>query len=381
MIGQKGVPAKFGGVETHVEELATRLVREGHEVTAYARPWYAKEKADRYNGIQIKRLVSIKTKHLDAISHTLFATLHACLFGRPDVIHFHAVGPSLMAWIPRILRPQAVVVTTFHCIDRHHAKWGFLARWALKTGEFACLKFADATIAVSKTLTNYISLQYHKQANYVANGITPRRVAIDNVVLAPFSLKSGDYISMVSRLVRHKSQHVLIAAWKRAKELEPKLFKDKKLAIVGGSAFTDDYVKELHELAAGDNSIVFTGYQTGEVLQALFAGSQFMVHPSTSEGLPIAVLEAMSYGKCVVGSDIPENYEVIEEHGISFETGNVEDLAQKIIERFQDPMGTAAIGHTARVFVESEYNWDDIAVETIELYEKHVALREGVYAV
>jgi glycosyltransferase involved in cell wall biosynthesis len=256
-----------------------------------------------------------------------------------------------------------------------------LARTALKMGELASIKFADATIAVSKTLTNYIALQYHKQAHYIANGITPRRVATDDVVLTPFGLRSGDYVAMVSRLVQHKSPHTLIDAWKMAKEMRPDLLKNKKLAIVGGSAFTDSYVKQLHQQAEGDASIVFTGYQTGEVLQALFAGAQFIAHPSTSEGLPIAILEAMSYGKCVVASDIPENYEIVEEHGVSFETENIEDLAEKLIERFEDPMGTAAIGHTARVFVEDEYNWDDIAVETLELYEKHLALREGVYAI
>ncbi|MCH8049484.1 glycosyltransferase family 4 protein [Patescibacteria group bacterium] len=164
------------------------------------------------------------------------------------------------------------------------------------------------------------------------------------------------------------------------KELNPDLLKDVKLAIVGGSAFTDDYVKQLHGQATNDESIVFTGYQTGETLEALFAGAKFVVHPSLSEGLPLSVLEAMSYGKAVIASDIPENMEVIDQHGIPFAAGSVDDLAQKIIDLAQNQTAATSIGHTAREFVESEHNWDDIAQETIELYEKHLALRQGVLA-
>lgn len=381
MIGQKGLPAKFGGIETHVEQLSTRLVREGHQVIAYARPWYTPGGSAPFNGIDVKVLPSLHTKHFDAISHTLISTLHACLFARPDVIHYHGVGPSLMAWLPKLLRPHATVITTFHCIDREHGKWGSVARFALQMGERFCVRFANETIAVSKTLVNYIGIQFKKRVSYIPNGITPRRVTTDNVILRPFGLRSFQYIAMVSRLVPHKGAHVLIAAWQKAKYERPELFADLKLAIVGGSSFTDDYVKSLHAQARGDNSIVFTDYQRGDALSALFAGAKFMVHPSASEGLPIAILEGMSYGKAVLASDIPENMEVIEQHGVSFVTGSVDDLAQKMIGLLEDEMQTASIGHAAREFVETDYNWDDITRETLKVYEDHSALREGVLAI
>lgn len=378
MIGQKGVPSHFGGIETHVTELSTRLVRAGHEVTAYTRPWYAKQGSDRYNGIRLVSLPSIHTKHLDAISHTFFSAVHACLIVRPDIIHFHGVGPSLLSWIPRVLRPQAIVITTFHCVDREHEKWGSFARWMLALGERACLRFADATIAVSKTLTGYIRHTYRTTVSYIPNGITPRRVTTDSSVLRSFGLVPYQYVAMVSRLVRHKGAHTLIAAWKKARELRPELLKDIKLAIVGDSAFTDDYVKELKQLAANDSSIVFTGYQRGETLSTLFSGSRFVVHPSTSEGLPIAILEAMSFGKTVIASDIPVNLEVVREHGLSFPAGNIDALAEQIIACAEDPMLCASIGHAARELVETEYHWDDIGEATAHLYNEHVALREGV---
>jgi glycosyltransferase involved in cell wall biosynthesis len=377
MIGQKGVPGRFGGVETHVTELSTRLVRVGHTVTAYARTWYAKDGGDRYNGIDIVRLPSIHTKNLDAITHTFLAVFHAVIFVRPDVYHFHGVGPSLLAWIPRILAPRATVVSTFHCIDRLHEKWNPVARLALKIGEWACVNFANETIAVSKIIASYTQTQYGKASTYIPNGITPRRTSTDPLLTEPFGLQPFGYIAMVSRLVKHKGAHTLIAAWQRAREIRPDIFRGLKLAIIGGSAFTDEYVKSLHVMAAGDNSIVFTGYQSGDTLEALFSGARFVVHPSISEGLPIAILEAMSYGKAVLAADIPENMEVIAEHGMPFTAGDVEDLAQKIVELLMDPIYAASLGHLARSYVEEMYHWDDIAHETVEVYRGPMVVSEG----
>ncbi len=378
MIGQKGVPGRFGGIETHVTELATRLTREGFAVVAYARPWYSGKGLDRYNGIRVITLPSLRTKHLDAITHTLFAVLHACFVVRPDVYHFHGVGPSLLAWIPRLLAPKAKVVTTFHCIDRHHAKWGRFAQFMLRLGERACLKFADECIVVSRTLRNYVEVEYGAKATYIPNGITPRRAAADDRLLAPFTLQPFQYVAFVARLVPHKGAHTLIDAWKKARKDHPDIMRDMKLAIVGDSAFTDDYVRTLKITAIDDPSIVFTGYQSGETLEAIFAGARFTVNPSTSEGLPIAVLEAMSYGKAVIASDIPAHLEVINEYGVPFMTGSVEDLAEKIAELTSDPMRSASLGHVARTFVEQHYHWDDIAERTMLLYGDTRPAPEGI---
>jgi glycosyltransferase involved in cell wall biosynthesis len=381
MIGQKGIPARFGGVETHVAELSTRLARLGHDVTAYARTWYTPKGMNRLNNVAIIRLPSVSTKHLDAITHTFISIMHAVVFVRPDVYHFHGVGPSLLAWIPRIFAPRATIVVTFHSVDRTHEKWGFAGRFALRMGERAAFWFADETITVSKTLTRYAEQQYGRRASYIPNGITPVRTSVDPLLLSPFGLEPFSYIAMVSRLVPHKGAHTLIAAWQRARALRPDLLASIKLAIVGGSAFTDDYVRKLHQMAALDDSIVFTGYQTRDPLNALFSGARFMVHPSISEGLPIAVLEEMSYGKAVIAADIPETMEVVEEYGIPFPAGDVEALAEAIIDLVQHPEKAAALGHVARSFVEDAYHWDDIANDIALLYNRHAMIRQGVFAV
>ena len=379
MIGQKGVPSKQGGIETHVEQLSTRLVRAGHDVVAYVRPWYSSG-TDRYNGIRLISLPSIHTKHLDAMTHTFVSLLHACFVIAPDVIHIHGVGPSLLAWMARLLSPSSAVVTTFHCIDREHGKWGAFARWILHLGERVCVASAHETIAVSKTLCRYIEVEYKKRAQYIPNGISPVRTATSDLLLEPFGLRSRQYVAMVSRLVPHKGAHVLIDAWKQAKKQQPELFTNLKLAIVGDSAFTDAYVRDLKKMAADDRSIVFTGFQRGDVLQALFAGAKCVVHPSHSEGMPIAILEAMSYGKAVLASDIPENREVIDGYGLSFATGDVHDLANQLIALLGDEMTMASIGHLAREFVETEFHWDEIARETARVYDRHVARHHAALA-
>lgn len=381
MIGQKGIPAKFGGVETHVEELGTRLQRLGHTVTVYGRTWYVPAGTNMVNGMRIVRTPSIRTKHLDTITASLFAVAHAILIVRPDVYHFHGVGPALLSWIPRVFAPRATVVTTFHSMDRAHEKWGTFAQFMLRLGERAAFAFASETIMSSRALVRYAAEEYGTRGTYIPNGITPVRTSVDPLLLAPFGLEPFHYIAMIARLVPHKGAHTLIEAWKLVQKRNADAVKDVKLAIVGGSAFTDDYVRKLHAMASGNDSIVFTGFQTRDTLKALFSGAKFMVHPSTSEGLPIAVLEEMSYGKAVIAADIPETMEVAAEYGVPFPQGNVDALADAIIELARDPMQAAAIGHAARTFVESEYHWDDIAHETVALYRRNAMVPHGVLAV
>jgi glycosyltransferase involved in cell wall biosynthesis len=367
MIGQKGIPAHAGGIERHVEELSKMLVSQGHEVMVFCRGWYAKAQ-DNYHGIRCIETSCIKTKHLDAITHTFTSILRAAR-EQVDVFHIHGVGPALLAWLPKILRPSAKVIVTFHCVDRHHQKWNALARLMLRLGEWMACRMPDATIVVSKTLQTYCQKQYNTRAIYIPNGAHIPLEDANPVYLKDYGLKPDEYLLMCSRLVRHKGAHTLIKAWKLLRKQSPTLAGQKKLAIVGGSAFTEDYIRELHTLAQNDDSIVLTGTQTGPVLHALFRFSYAMVHPSESEGLPIAVLEAMGYGKCVLSSDIPENRELTDEVGLTFKTNNVEDLAEHLKMLLEHPDLVKAVGAEARTYVASRYDWKDIAQKTAYLYE------------
>jgi len=367
MIGQKGIPAHSGGIERHVEELSAELSDLGHEVIVYCRKWYVAE-IRPHRGVSCVSAPSINSKHLDAITHTFTSILKAAR-ANVDVFHIHGVGPALLSWLPKLLKPSAHVIVTFHCIDRHHQKWNWFARACLQAGEWMAHKFPDATIAVSKTLHDYSHLSYGSRTMYIPNGTQIPTETTDRSLLEPFDLESGSYLMMCARLVRHKGQHMLIQAWKELRMTRPDLTDEKKLAIVGGSAFTDEYVRELHEMAKGDHSIVFTGSQTGETLRSLFMGSYAAVHPSESEGLPVAVLEAMSYGKCVLSSDIPENLELTKEYGLSFRTGDKNDLVEKMAMLLEHPEYVKNIGDEARGHVSENYDWKDIAEKTSYLYE------------
>lgn len=367
MIGQKGIPAHSGGIERHVEELSAELSRLGHDVMVFCRSWYTGP-VKYHRGVRTIMVPSIATKHLDAITHTFLSILKAAR-EEADVFHIHGVGPALLAWLPKLIRPQAKVVVTFHCIDRHHQKWNWIARLALHVGEIAALKFPDVTISVSRTLQAYCRMSYSADTVYIPNGTHVPVVETNPAILKTFNLEPNTYLIMCARLVRHKGAHTFIEAWKRLTAKRPELTANKNIAIVGGSAFTDEYTRELEQLATTVPGVVLTGAQTGEALHALFAGAYAAVHPSTSEGLPIAVLEAMSYGKCVLSSDIPENLELTRDHGLSFKTDDVEDLANQMAMLLEHPELAEAVGRESREYVAKYFDWEDIALLTSSLYE------------
>ena len=367
MIGQKGIPTKTGGIERHVEELSVQLAERGHEVLVFCRSWYTWPIRD-YKGVRCLKSVGIATKHFDAITHTL-SSIFKAVRENVDVFHFHGVGPALLCWLPKLLRPSAKILVTFHCIDRHHQKWNWFARAMLYLGERAACKFPHATIAVSKTLETYCRMSYSANTKYIPNGTPLPTEPSDTQLLEPFGLKPNKYLMMCARLVPHKGAHVLIDAWKKLSRKHPELTRGKKLVIVGGSAYTGDYVKELHAMAKGDDSIVLTGTQTGDTLHALFANCYATVHPSESEGLPIAVLEAMSYGKCVLSSSIPENLELTEDYGLSYKVNNPSELVEKMKMMLEEPKLVRAVGRDAREHIAKNYDWQDIAETTEYLYE------------
>lgn len=368
MIGQKGFPAVSGGIEKHVQELSEHLANKDHEVTVFCRDWYCNQTT---TDSQVKRVFvpTLHTKHLDAIVHT-FLSIIVAAWKKTEIFHIHGVGPALLAWLPKLLRPSAKVIVTFHCIDREQKKWGKFARAMLWLGERAACRFPDKTITVSKILTEYAQENYQTTSAYIPNGVNVPKTENKVELLKPFALEPEKYFLMVSRLVKHKGQKTLIEGWKIAQVMRPELFAQMKLVIVGGGSFTDSYVKELHQLTCGDSNIVLTGEQTGENLHSLFTNAYAAVHPSLAEGLPIAVLEAMSYGKCVLASDIPEHQEIIKDHGLSFAKNDPADLAKNLIMMLETPDLTRFVGQSAAKFVQANYNWEEITTQTDALYEK-----------
>lgn len=372
LIGQKGIPAKSGGVEKHVEELSVRLAQAGHEVFAYVRPNYTDKDLKVYKGVNLIALPSIATKHLDAISHTFRAVVDV-IRRDADIVHFHSIGPSSLLWLVKLFKPGIPVIATFHTRCYKHQKWGWFARTYLKLGEFVACTLADKTIAVSESLRDYAKKTYGRDAAYIPNGVAVEdRLEADGI--RKWGLEPGKYIVAVSRLIRHKGLHHLIGAYNRLKT-------DKKLVIVGDGSFTDDYVKELQSMASINSNIIMTGAQSGRLLGELFSNAYLFVQPSESEGLSIALLEAMSYQRAVLVSDIPENLEAVGGSGFSFRNKDSRDLAEKIAHLLANPDLVEEKGRSGYERVKKFYDWQSITknilleyVESLSAKRKHSAV-------
>ncbi|MBD3311227.1 MAG: glycosyltransferase [Candidatus Magasanikbacteria bacterium] len=381
MVGQKGIPANYGGVERHVHDLSRGLADRGFNVSVYSRQWYVKSDAREYKGVNIIYTPSIHTKHFDAISHTFISTIHA-IINKFDIIHYHGVGPSLLSWIPRIFSPKTKVITTFHSIDRYHQKWGVIARYFLRLGEWTACRFAHKTIAVSQSLKQYCQNEFNTDTRYIPNGVKlcNKELRFDKII--DFGLKNNEYLVMISRLVPHKGAHILVEAFNSIKKKysdDPKISK-LKLAIVGGSVYTNDYVTSLHQQANVNNDIVFTDFQSGETLRQLYKNAMALVHPSLNEGLPITVLEAMRYAKPSLVSNIPEHLELIQDNRMICNENDVRSLEEKLIEFIKLPQEEKElIGSKNLQIIKKEYSWDVIIPQIVRTYhESYIEKNEKI---
>ncbi|MDG4820097.1 MULTISPECIES: glycosyltransferase family 4 protein [unclassified Micromonospora] len=361
MIGQKGVPATYGGIERHVEEMASRLAGLGHEVTVYCRDSYGAVEETRHRGIRLRRARTVPSKHLDAIVHSATSTL-AALAERPDIVHYHGLGPVLTAPLARYAS-RARVVLTVHGLDNQRDKWGRAAQAVLGTAYRLSGHLPDARVTVSRGLAAHYASRFGRPARYIPNGVVapthlpPRE-------LSRFGLRPGNYLLLVGRLVPEKAADLLVRAFRQ-------LPTDLRLAIVGGSAFTDGYVAQLRAAAGDDPRIVFTDFVYGDVLAELYSHAAAFVQPSRLEGLPLTVLEAASYGLPVVASDIEPHREMLDRDGPGqrlFRDGDVDDLRRALHTVTADLPAERAGAALLRDRVLAEYSWDAAARELEELY-------------
>jgi glycosyltransferase involved in cell wall biosynthesis len=370
-IGQKGIPAAGGGVERYVEDVATRLASLGHDITVYSRPNYTSKSLNSYKGVNIKSLPSLPTKHLDAISHTFFATIHA-LFSRVEVLHFQSIGPALLAWLPKLLNSNIKIVSTLQSRDYEHLKWGSFACFMLKLGERFMCRFSDELIVVTETMRQYVRSEYGLEAIVIPNGANLYESVEGTNHINNLGLKKDDYIVAISRLVRHKGLSYLIEAYNQ-------ITTDKKLVIVGAGSFTDDYVAEIKNLASSNSNIIFTGSQSGEALAELYSHASLFIQPSESEGLSLALLEAMSRKIPVLVSDISENTGAVRDGGFSFKNKDKDDLANKISYILAHPLEAQERAGKAHSIIEQYYNWETIVASIDTIYQRVATKKSPLY--
>jgi len=361
MMGCRGIPAKYGGVEKAVEEISIRLARQGHEVTVLCRSHYT-PKMSEYENVHIVRLPTIPQKHFEMILHTLLSTLYVSVKSY-DLVHIHSVDPAIVTPLVRLFHP---VVATSHGQAYRRDKWGRVFRALSRLAERIFIATPSKCTAVSKTLCDYYAHTYGKTTEYVPNGV-PLQEPAGPQFIRQFGLDKDNYILFVGRLLATKGPKLLIDAYEK---IRPNL----KLVIVGGSSHTDKYEKVLRKQAGKD--VLFLGYQYGECLKALYSNCRLFVFPSTIEGLPLVLLEALSFQRPVLFSDIPENREIADELGISFKSGSVDDLAEKMRYALSDtdPFKRLLPGIHERL--SSEYNWDRVAEQYAKVYRDVLAKYE-----
>ena len=367
MLGHKRVPSREGGIEIVVEELSTRMVALGHEVTCYNRGGhhvsgqeFDDKKRMKYRGIKLKTVPTINLKGIAAMSSSFFAAIMAT-FGKFDVVHFHAEGPCAMLWLPKLFGKRCVA--TIHGLDHQRAKWGKLASTYIMLGEKCAAKFADEIIVLSGGVQKYFKDTYNRETKFIPNGVNRPEIRDVDLIRDKFGLEKDSYILFLGRLVPEKGIQYLIEAFKE-------VHTDKKLVIAGGSSDTDEFTNELKERASGDERIIFTGFVQGQLLDELYSNAYFYTLPSDLEGMPLSLLEAMSYGNCCLVSDIEECASVVEDRAVTFRKSDVADLKNKLQMLCDNTKLIFDYKEQAADFIFSKYDWDMVTEKTIELYQK-----------
>jgi len=357
--GTRGVPRIPGGVERHCEQLYRLIVKEGTEVMIARRTSYVEEKRDQWKGIGLVDLFSPNKKSLEAILHTTLALFEAKRWGA-DIVHIHAIGPALMAPLGRLLGMKVVV--TNHGPDYDRQKWGGMAKKVLRLGEYLGCKYANEVIVISEPIRDIVKQRCGRDSNLIYNGVPFAELSDHVDYLDTLGLEKGGYLLAVARLVPEKGLHNLIEAFGKLKS-------KCKLVIAGDADHEDAYSTVLKDMGASNPNIVMPGYVTGDDLSQLYTNARLFVLPSYHEGLPIVLLEALSYGLPVVVSDIPANLEVGLDDDCYFAVGNVGALCEKLDYALSHNVDASYFERT-RDWARKKYNWDTIAEQTMGVYDK-----------
>lgn len=367
MIGHKRIPSREGGIEIVVTELASRMAAQGNSVTAYNRAgshvsgsqFATVKKQKEYKGVKIITVPTPKSSKLNAIVYSALASLRAS-FSRFDVVHFHAEGPAAMCFLPKLFGKRVIV--TIHGLDWQRSKWGGFATKFLLFGEKTAVKYADEIIVLSASAQNYFLEKYGRKTVFIPNGITKPKKLDANIITEKFGLEKNNYLLYLGRIVPEKGIHYLIEAYKKSDIKMP-------LVIAGGSSHTEEYFAQLKGSAKGEN-IIFTDFADGDLLTELYSNAYIYILPSDLEGMPLSLLEAMSFGNCCLTSDIAECTEVCEENAVYFKKGNIEDLKEKLHHLVNNPDEVQQYKTISADYITSKYNWDKITEKTLSLYEK-----------
>lgn len=352
--GTRGIPNIMGGVETHCEELFPRIAAKGVDVTVIRRKSYVHDHLKEWKGVHLVDIDTPKKKSFEAIIHTFKAVLKAKAM-KADIVHIQAIGPALLVPFARVLGLK--VVFTHHGPDYDRDKWGLAAKTMLKLGERFGTVYANEVVVISHVIKSLLEKKYgRKDCHLIYNGVSQPEICDYPEYFSELGIEKGRYVLGMCRFVPEKNLHHLVEAFSRIDN------RDCKLVLAGDTDFEDEYSRHLKEMAR-QNGVVLTGFVKGRKLHSLLTNARCYVLPSSHEGLPIALLEAMSYNLPVIVSDIPANLEVGLNAKDYFHLGDMEELAEKIQAIIDKPC-------QPEKYDMSKYNWDRIADQYMEVYHK-----------
>ncbi|GAB1539367.1 glycosyltransferase family 4 protein [Scytonema sp. NUACC21] len=365
VIGAKGLPPKQGGIEHYCAELYPRIVEQGHSVDLFARSsytdcsWHA---SYDYEGVQVISVPGLNVRGVDAFITSALGAVAASA-KKYDIVHFHALGPSLFTCLPRIVNSAKVVVTC-QGLDWQRAKWGSFSTRVIHLGEKAAVRFAHGLIVVSDALQNYFLQTYGRNTVYIPNAPANYGKSDANFGYGTqLGLKRGRYAVFVGRLVPEKRPDLLVEAFST---LKPPGW---KLVLAGGVSDTKSFTSSLLEKVASDRNIVYAGELRGPRLWEIVRGAGLFVLPSDLEGLPLAMLEAMQESVPVLASDIPPHKQLLQGgRGMLFEAGNKEDCIRSLDWAIHHPQELETMAIHAKKHVQLNYSWDRITNDTLKLY-------------
>lgn len=360
MLGLRGFPGVAGGVETHVENLCREMQDFHCEITVVMRSGYSPRQHKLFSNATAHPVWAPRLPGVEAVVHTFLGILYAAI-KRPDVVHLHAVGPALLTPLARLLGLRVIV--THHGEDYEREKWNRFAKAVIHLGERMGMRHADARIVISSPLKKLVSLKYGMHSELIPNGVCLADMPDTQGSLERAGLEPGKYILLVSRFVPEKRQDDLIAAFKEA------ALDGWKLVLVGELPEFGAYQATLRKLAENRPDIVFAGFHTGLALRELYSHAGLFVLPSSHEGMPIVVLEALSYGIPVIASDIPAHMHVECDEILYFPVGNIAALA-RLLKRKTSNAGLLRSREELREQIARQFNWMSVAEKTFAVYER-----------
>jgi glycosyltransferase involved in cell wall biosynthesis len=359
ILGTRGIPANYGGFETFAEQLSTRLVARGHDVTVYGRRHYSTGDAPTYQGVRLVILPTIRHKYFDTVVHTFLSVLHA-VTGNYDVILICNAANSIFAFIPRLFGTPTLV--NVDGLERKRKKWNWLGRKYYHLSEWLSTFLPSAIVTDAQVIQDYYATRYGKQSEMIAYGAEVARRAAPECLLR-YGLKPNQYVLYVSRLEPENNAHLVIEAYKQVST-------DLPLVVVGGAPYAEEYIAQLK--STKDRRVRFPGFVFGEDYRALQQNAYCYVHATEVGGTHPALIEAMGAGNCALTLDTPENREVMGDAGILYHS--VDDLAAQLERVLADASIITEYRSRAMARVTKLYNWEQIT----DHYESLLARLAGV---